>query len=103
MWKHDVVILGLGGAGTCAAIEAADAGARVIVLEKAAAEQSDKQPPQSGGIFHCPDRRGTRRPEGLCQGHVRGETFHHAEGEQPDVSTALAEAWARFHRATLTS
>ena len=35
-WDHeaDVVIIGFGGAGACAAIEAADAGASVIILEK---------------------------------------------------------------------
>lgn len=36
----DVVILGYGGAGACAAIEAHDAGAKVLILEKL---------PQGGG------------------------------------------------------
>ncbi len=35
-WNHeaDVVIVGYGGAGACAAIEAHDAGAKVVILEK---------------------------------------------------------------------
>ena len=38
-WHHetDVLVVGAGGAGICAAIEAADAGARVVVLEAASA------------------------------------------------------------------
>ena len=32
---YDVVVIGFGGAGASAAIEAADAGAKVLVLEKA--------------------------------------------------------------------
>ncbi|MBP6723573.1 MAG: FAD-binding protein, partial [Halioglobus sp.] len=35
--ETDVVVVGLGGAGGCAAIEAADAGAEVIVFELASA------------------------------------------------------------------
>ena len=34
--ETDVVILGYGGAGACAAIEAHDAGAKVLILEKLA-------------------------------------------------------------------
>lgn len=33
--QYDVVVIGFGGAGASAAIEAADAGAKVLVLEKA--------------------------------------------------------------------
>ena len=39
-WDHeaDVVIVGYGGAGACAAIEAARAGASVLLLERAGAD-----------------------------------------------------------------
>jgi succinate dehydrogenase/fumarate reductase flavoprotein subunit len=96
--EADVVILGLGGAGTCAAIEAADAGARVIVLEKQPQNNLINNTRMSGGIFHCPDPTGD--PEALkayAKAMFSGENLPTMlEGEQPDVSDGLAEAWARY-------
>jgi glutamate dehydrogenase/leucine dehydrogenase len=53
--EADVVILGFGGAGACAAIEAHDAGASVLVLEKQPKATHYSNTRMSGGIFHCPD------------------------------------------------
>ncbi|MCK9197947.1 MAG: FAD-binding protein [Syntrophales bacterium] len=50
--EADVVILGYGGAGACAAIEAHDAGAKVLILEKM--KQSGGNTGVSGGGFLCP-------------------------------------------------
>jgi len=51
-WAHaaDVVVVGLGCAGACAAIEAAEAGAEVLVLEAAAAGGGTSA--MSGGIIY---------------------------------------------------
>jgi len=46
----DVVVVGLGCAGACAAIEASDAGAEVIVLERASGGGGTTA--QSGGILY---------------------------------------------------
>jgi succinate dehydrogenase/fumarate reductase flavoprotein subunit len=49
--QADVVVLGLGAAGCAAAIEAADAGASVIVLEKMPAGREGGNTRVSGGIW----------------------------------------------------
>jgi 3-oxo-5alpha-steroid 4-dehydrogenase len=45
----DVVVIGFGGAGACAAIEAADAGARVLALERFEAGGATRR---SGGVVY---------------------------------------------------
>jgi 3-oxosteroid 1-dehydrogenase len=52
--EADVVIVGYGGAGAVSAISAADAGARVLVLEKNPAQQHFCNTNVSGGIFISP-------------------------------------------------
>ncbi len=47
---YDVVVCGLGGAGACAAIEAADAGARVLVLERFDGGGATRR---SGGVVYA--------------------------------------------------
>ena len=56
--EAEVVIVGFGGAGASAAIEAADAGASVIVLEKSPENAHYCNTLMSGGLFHCPSRDG---------------------------------------------
>jgi fumarate reductase flavoprotein subunit len=50
---YDVIVIGGGGAGMCAAIEAHDAGARVLLIEAAK---------QLGGSIALPRRRVPRAP-----------------------------------------
>jgi len=50
--ETDVLVIGYGGAGACAAIEAHDAGSKVLILEKMA--QSGGNTGVSGGGFLCP-------------------------------------------------
>ena len=59
----DVVVIGCGCAGSCAAIEAFDQGAQVVVLEKQPADSHHSNTRMSGGGFHCPRRDGD--PEAL--------------------------------------
>jgi len=47
--EYDVVVIGFGGAGACAAIEAHDSGARVLVIERFAGGGATKM---SGGVIY---------------------------------------------------
>lgn len=80
--EADVVILGYGGAGACAAIAAHDAGAKVLLIEKA---------PFGGGNTHC--ALGPMRLPGNVEGAVqyyRALSF----GTVPDEELILALAQA---------
>jgi 3-oxosteroid 1-dehydrogenase len=94
--EADVVILGFGGAGACAAIEAADAGAKVLILEKQPQNNLINNTRMSGGIFHSPDPTGNKEAlKSYAKAMFSGENIPtKLEGEQPDVSDGLAQAWA---------
>ena len=96
--EADVVILGFGGAGACAAIEAARKGAKVIILEKQSEAKHISNTRMSGGIFHCPDPKGDKRAlKDYAKAMFSGENLPwKLEGEQPEWSDALAEAWAEY-------
>lgn len=96
--EADVVVLGYGGAGACAAIEAHDAGAKVIVVEKQPQATHYSNTRMAGGIFHCPDKSGDAAAlKAYAKAMFSGENLPwKLEGEQPDVSDGLAEAWARY-------
>ena len=95
--EADVIVLGFGGAGACAAIEASDAGAKVLVIEKQAQNNLINNTRMSGGIFHSPDPTGDRAAlKAYAKAMFSGENLPWMlEGEQPDVSDGLAEAWAK--------
>lgn len=96
--EADVVIIGFGGAGACAAIEAADAKAKVLILEKQPKEIHYSNTRMSGGIFHSPDPTGDKAAlKEYAKAMFSGENLPWMlEGEQPDVSDGLAEAWAHY-------
>ncbi|MDR0514884.1 MAG: FAD-binding protein [Coriobacteriaceae bacterium] len=56
--EADVVVVGFGGAGACASIEAANAGAQVLLIEKNAEKSHLCNTLMAGGIFHSPDKSG---------------------------------------------
>ena len=78
--EADVVVVGFGGAGACAAIEAHDAGAKVLVLEKQTESHALLEHPDVGRDLPQPrPDREQDRPEGIRQGHVqRGEPSQQA-------------------------
>lgn len=81
--QADVVVLGLGAAGCAAAIEAADAGASVIVLEKMPAGREGGNTRVSGGIwFNNLDSEG-------CATYLRALC-----GDFP-IPDEIIEAWAK--------
>jgi tricarballylate dehydrogenase len=49
--RHDVVVVGAGNAGLCAAIAAAERGARVVVLEKASRDERGGDTAFTGGLY----------------------------------------------------
>ena len=97
-YEADIVIVGFGGAGACAAIEANDAGASVILLEKQPREHHYSNTRMSGGGFHSPDPSGGRNAlKSYAKAMFSGENLPWKfEGEQPEYSDGLAELWAEY-------
>lgn len=96
--EADVVIVGFGGAGACAAIEAHDAGAKVVLLEKQPKATHYSNTRMAGGIFHSPDPTGDKAAlKEYAKAMFSGENIPWKfEGEQPEVSDGLAEAWVQY-------
>jgi len=97
--QADVVVMGFGGAGACAAIEAHDAGAKVVLLEKQPKETHYSNTRMAGGIFHSPDPTGDKAAlKEYAKAMFSGENIPwKLEGEQPpEISDGLAEAWAQY-------
>ena len=93
----DVLIIGFGSAGACAAVEAHECGVEVIVLEKQPEATHYSNTRMSGGGFHSPSPDGDFESlKAYAKAMFSGENLpHKLEGEQPEFSDALAEAWAR--------
>ncbi|MCH2169796.1 FAD-dependent oxidoreductase [Myxococcota bacterium] len=97
--ETDVVVVGLGGAGTCAAIEAADAGAQVLAVERAGGAGGTSA--QSGGVLYLGG--GTPVQEACGFEDSPDEMFKFlmaACGPQPDeakVRVYCDESVAHFH------
>jgi len=94
--EADVVVVGFGGAGACAAIEAHDNGAKVLIIEKQRADHHYPDIRMAGGNFHSPDPKGNRaslKAMGLAQ--MSGDNLPwKLEGEQNEIADELAELWA---------
>ncbi len=97
-YEADVVVVGLGAAGACAAIEATDAGAQVLVIEKQPEKTHYPNSRMSGGIFHTPDPSGDRAAlEQLLQGMMSGENLPwKMEGEQEAKMPEMAKLFAEY-------
>ncbi|MDR3275658.1 MAG: FAD-dependent oxidoreductase [Treponema sp.] len=95
-YEADIVVIGMGGAGACAAIEAYDAGAKVLVLEKQAEDHHFPNTRMSGGVWHNPVRDGD--PAALkeyIKSMMSGENLPWKfEGEMEDRSEAMATMFA---------
>ncbi|PRZ42298.1 succinate dehydrogenase/fumarate reductase flavoprotein subunit [Antricoccus suffuscus] len=95
-YSADVIIVGLGAAGSCAAIAAHDAGASVIVIEKQPHDAHLPNTRRSQGGFHSPDPDGDR--EALMEyatAMFSGRNLpNQLEGEQEEFVDELARIWA---------
>jgi 3-oxosteroid 1-dehydrogenase len=92
----DVIVVGFGAAGACAAIEAHDRGAAVILLEKQAEDRHYSSTRMSGGGYHSPRPGGNPAAlKAYAKAMFSGENLpYNLEGEQPEFSDELAEQWA---------
>lgn len=97
-YKTDVIVVGLGGAGACAAIEAHAYGSEVIILEKQNEDRHYSNTRMSGGGFHSPDQSGNKDAlKNYALAMFSGENLlWKVEGDQPDYSKRLAEAWVEY-------
>lgn len=97
-WDHetDIVVIGYGGAGACAAIAAADGGAQVIILEKQTQAKHYPNTRMSGGLFHSPGVDGDKAAlKQYAIALMSGENLPwKLEGEQPELSDELSTAYA---------
>ncbi len=93
----DVIVVGFGSAGACAAIEAHDSGVEVILLEKQPEASHYSSTRMSGGGYHSP------RPDGdfeslkaYAKAMFSGDNLpYNLEGTMPEFADELAELWAR--------
>jgi succinate dehydrogenase/fumarate reductase flavoprotein subunit len=94
----DVIVAGFGAAGACAAIEAHDRGAAVILLEKQPEDRHYSSTRMSGGGYHSPRPGGDREAlKSYAKAMFSGENLPGSlEGEQPEFSDDLAEQWAEW-------
>ena len=97
-YEADVVIVGFGSAGGCAAIEATDAGAEVVVLEKQPEDSHYSNTRMSGGGFHSPDPAGDFDSlKAYAKAMFSGDNLpHKLEGDQSEFADELAELWAKY-------
>jgi succinate dehydrogenase/fumarate reductase flavoprotein subunit len=97
-YESDVVIIGFGSAGGCAAIEACDHGAEVVVLEKQPEETHYSNTRMSGGGFHSPDPSGDFDSlKAYAKAMFSGDNLpYKLEGDQSEFADELAELWARY-------
>ncbi len=97
-YHADIVILGFGAAGGCAAIAAHEAGVDAVILEKQPENKHYSNSRMSGGGFHSPHPDGDFDSiKAYAKAMFSGENLpNKLEGEQPEFSDALAHAWATY-------
>ena len=97
-YEADVIIIGFGGAGACAAVEIHDAGSSSIILEKQPEATHYSNTRMSGGGYHSPDPTGDREAlKSYAKAMFSGDNLPWKfEGEQTDYSDGLAAVWADF-------
>ena len=97
VYEADVVIIGFGSAGGCAAIEAKDSGADVVILEKQPEDAHYSNTRMSGGGFHSPEPSGDFDSlKAYAKAMFSGDNLPgKLEGDQSEFADELAEIWAR--------
>ncbi len=95
-YEADVVVAGYGGAGACAAIAAHDAGAKVIILEKAPVAGGNTG--VAGGSLNLPSDvpNATEYYRALAWGTVDGESIHTLAKVMVELPHRLEEWGAKF-------
>jgi succinate dehydrogenase/fumarate reductase flavoprotein subunit len=94
--EADVLVLGFGGAGACAAIGAHDAGAKVLILEKQAEAKHIPSTRMSSGIWHSPDKDGDPQArQAYVQAMFSGDNVPGMMEGDLTGSKELAEVYSR--------
>lgn len=96
--QADVVIAGYGGAGACAAIEAHDAGATVLILEKQPETTHYSNTRMAAGAIYSADPTGDSASlKGYAEAIMSGDNLPWMlEGEEPGIADDIAAAWAKY-------
>lgn len=97
--QADIIIVGYGGAGASAAIEAADNGASVLMLEKQQEKTHYPNTRMSGGIFHSAKEgynREALKQYALAMFSGQNLPYKLDPEENPQVAEGLADAWAAY-------
>ena len=94
--EADVVVVGYGAAGAAAAIEAAKAGAKVIILEKAPQKTHCSTTRLSSGIYLSPDAAIDKEvlKDYIVSTYLRDGAELRRQGRLPAPLGDLAEVWA---------
>ena len=94
----DVVVIGFGSAGACAAIEAHDSGVEAVLLEKQPEESHYSSTRMSGGGFHSPSPDGDFEAlKAYSKAMFSGDNLpFNLEGTMPEFSDELASLWAKL-------
>ncbi|HEX2829236.1 MAG TPA: FAD-binding protein [Burkholderiales bacterium] len=91
-----MIIIGFGAAGGCAAIEATDAGAGVIILEKQPEASHCSNTRMSGGGFHSPDPGADFESlKAYSKAMMSGDNLPGKLEAESEFGDDLAELWAR--------
>ncbi|KRA44848.1 hypothetical protein ASD80_06845 [Devosia sp. Root635] len=96
IYEADVIVVGFGAAGGCSAIEAHDAGAEVLIIEKQPQDAHYSNSRMSGGGYHSPRPDGDRKAlKAYARAMFSGENIgNHLDGEIHDFADDHAQLWA---------
>lgn len=94
----DVIIIGLGAAGAAAAIEAADKGCSVLIVEKQKEKEHCPQTRLSSGIYLCPDSSVAQEllKEYIVSTYVLDGLNGYKENKIDPVLCELADVWSKI-------
>lgn len=97
-YETDVLVIGFGAAGGCAAIEAHDSGARVVLVERQPEATHFSNTRMSGGGFHSPMPDGDFDAlKAYSKAMFTGDGLPgRLANEQSEFGDELAELWARL-------
>ena len=97
--EADIIIIGYGGAGACAAIEAADNGASVLILEKQTEKKHYPNTRMSGGIYHSAkpgyDKEALKQ-YAIAMFSGQNLPWKLEPEEDPVIADGLGQAWADY-------
>src|ERR1700759_4462997 len=97
-YEADVIVVGMGSAGCCAAIEAHDSGVHVLGIEKQPKDRHYSNTRMSGGGFHSPEPGGNFEAlKAYSKAMFSGEGVPgRLDGEVSEFADEMAAFWAKL-------